>query len=63
MLRGPQNRTAQEYWDSVLTHQGREKCLLAVGQALGYQFPTWRQLPVGLRRQLKNFWGKIEAGK
>jgi len=51
----------EKYWNCQLTHQGRRKALAAVGRALGYQYPSWRDLPLDLRRQLRGLWNSRPA--
>ena len=43
--------TAQEYWDTHLTHRGRIRALYAIGRALGWQTKQWEELPPELRER------------
>jgi hypothetical protein len=48
---------AEHYWTSTLTHKGREKALLTLGRAAGFQFADWHELPPDLKRALRRLWG------
>lgn len=53
----------ENYWNFVLTHQGRAKSLLHVGSAHGWIYAQWDSLPADLRVSLERHWKQMQRNR